>query len=61
MGKNRRYTYISVDELPSSAMSIADYAKNVRQCNTSYIYELYRKGKNDFKIVLFKGFNFVIP
>ncbi len=62
MGKNRKYTYEMVNELPEHAMTVAQYAKEVKECNTSYIYELIRKNKNyDFQIVVYKGINFIIP
>jgi hypothetical protein len=41
-------------------MRVSEYAAQ-RNCNTSYIYELIRTGKNaDFEIVIYKGINFVI-
>lgn len=62
MGKNRRYEYEHVNILPDNAMTVAQYAKEVKECNTSYIYELIRKKKNgDFQIVIYKGINFIIP
>jgi hypothetical protein len=62
MGKNRKYEYRPVTELPDNAMTVAQYASEVKDCNTSYIYELIRKAKNtDFEIVIFKGINFVVP
>ena len=62
MGKNRKYTYELVNELPEHAMTVAQYAKEVKDCNTSYIYELIRKNKNhDFQMVVYKGINFIIP
>lgn len=64
MGKNRKYKYRSVNELPDAALTVAQYAKEIKDCNTSYIYELVRKSKEgksiDFEIVVFKGINFVI-
>lgn len=66
MPKNRKNTYEIVTELPESAKTVKQYADlwdNGRGCNTSYIYELVNKGKNAgiFKIVEFKGINFIIP
>ena len=62
MGKNRKYNHEPVNELPEHAMTVAQYAKEVMDCNTSYIYELIKKKKNnDFKIVTYKGINFIIP
>ncbi len=58
--------YEVVKELPDNAMTVKQYADNWNNgngCNTSYIYELISKGKNVglFKIVEFKGINFIIP
>ena len=60
MKNTRRNTYKTVEKLPSHALRVSEYASQ-RDCNTSYIYELIRKGKNvDFEIVIYKGINFVI-
>lgn len=60
MKNTRRNTYPIVDELPPDALRVSEYAAQ-RECNTSYIYELIRKGKNiDFEIVVYKGINFVL-
>lgn len=65
MGKNRKYQYREMNKLPSTAMTVSQYANSIMNCNTSYIYELVRKSKEgkiiDFEIVTFKGINFVIP
>lgn len=58
--------YEVVQELPDNAVTVAQYANNWNNgngCNTSYIYELISNGKNVgiFKIVEFKGINFIIP
>lgn len=65
--KNTRHNkYREVDKLPASALRVSEYAAqrpsaNGRGCNTSYLYELVRKGKNtDFEIVVYKGINFVL-
>ena len=62
MGRNRKNNYKEVDKLPTGAQPVSEYANNW-PCNTSYIYKLYRDGKHSgrFDIVLYKGFNFVIP
>jgi hypothetical protein len=59
--KNTRHNkYEVVNDLPNDAMRVSEYAAQ-RECNTSYIYELIKKGKNiDFKIVIYKGINFVL-
>lgn len=59
MKNSRRNTYREVQRLPSNALRVSEYAAQ-RQCNTSYIYELIRKQKADFEIVVFQGINFVI-
>lgn len=60
MKNTRRNTYEVVDKLPARAMRVSEYAAQ-RNCNTSYIYELIKKGKNaDFEIVIYKGINFVL-
>ena len=63
MGK-RQNKYRSVKELPKGAMSIAQYA-NIRGCNTSNLYKLWRKKKGinsteNFEIIEFQGLNFVV-
>jgi len=58
--KKDRKEYEQVTELPADALTVAQYADR-RNCTTPYIYELIRKGKNtDFKIVKFKGINFIV-
>ena len=53
--------YPNVDTLPDSAITVKEYADQ-RGFNTSYIYELIRNHKNkDFEIVVFRGYNFIIP
>lgn len=59
MKKSRKYKYREVDHLPATAKTVAEYAAE-RECNTTYIYELIRKKKADFEIVIFKGINFII-
>lgn len=60
MKKTRHNTYRTVDKLRTDALRVSEYAA-LRNCNTSYIYELIKKGKNvDFEIVVYKGINFVL-
>lgn len=60
MKKTRQNNYRIVEKLPKDALRVSEYAAQ-RECNTSYIYELIRKGKNtDFEIVVYKGINFVL-
>lgn len=56
-GYNR---YESVEVLPVNAMTVAEYCEQ-RGCTNPYIYKLHKDGKGNFKIVIFKGINFVIP
>lgn len=58
MKKNRKQ-YPEVEQLPANALTVAKYA-SLRGCTTPYIYELVRKGKADFEIVVFQGINFVV-
>jgi hypothetical protein len=58
--KTRTHNYEEVQKLPHNALRVSEYAA-WRNCNTSYIYELVRKGHGGFKMVVFKGINFVIP
>lgn len=59
MKLTRRNKYQEVEILPIDALRVSEYAE-LRECNTSYIYELIRTKKADFQIVIFKGINFVI-
>lgn len=53
--------YENVTELPANAVSVSDYCKQ-QDYSTSNLYNQYRKKKNKgYKIVVFQGFNFVIP
>jgi hypothetical protein len=53
-------TYRIVDTLPDNAMKVADYCRE-RGCTNPYIYHLWKAGKANFEIVLYKGINFIIP
>lgn len=56
----RSLKHIEVDTLPANAVKVAQYAKD-RNCSTSLIYHELERGKASFKIVIWQGFNFVIP
>jgi len=61
MGTRRVNNYEVVKELPNRALNVLDYAIS-KGISKEAIYNQVRRGKNkDFKIVIFKGFNFVIP
>lgn len=52
--------YTTVETLPVNAMTVKDYAASVGK-TTSHLYVMLQRGKADFKVVLFKGINFIIP
>ncbi len=54
------HLYDTVDELPAGAMTVKEYADECGYTTTSYIYHLIKRGKADFKIVIFHGTNFVV-
>lgn len=56
----RKRNYRIVSELPAGALSVAKYAKK-RGCTTNYIYVLLARERADFEVVVFSGYNFVIP
>ena len=66
MKGTRHNKYRILEHLPTEAMRVSEYAaqrptENGIGCNTSYIYELVKNGKNnDFEIVIYKGINFVL-
>jgi hypothetical protein len=55
--KGKRIEYEKVEQLPSTALSVATYA-NMNRITVSYVYKLYKLGK--IKIVDFQGYNFVL-
>jgi hypothetical protein len=55
--KGKRIIYDKVEQLPSTALSVAQYAQN-NGITVSYVYKLYKQGK--IKIVDFQGYNFVL-
>jgi hypothetical protein len=53
--------YEQVDKLPIEAQSVTDFCKD-QGYSTSNLYNQYKKKKNKgFKIVVFQGFNFIVP
>lgn len=66
MKQTRHNKYRILETLPQDAMRVSEYAAQRETlhgigCNTSYIYELVKNGKNtDFEIVVYKGINFVL-
>lgn len=63
MAKRRKNKYRVLDHLPPGAVSVSEYATE-RDCNTSYIYKLWKEGRSgkaiDFEIVICNGYNFVL-
>lgn len=55
--KGTRKQYEPVEQLPPSAMSVANYAE-LKGITVSYVYKLFSNGK--VKIVDFQGYNFVL-
>jgi len=55
--KGKRIVYDKIEQLPSTALSVAQYAQN-NGITVSYVYKLYKQGK--IKIVDFQGYNFVL-
>ena len=65
MSKNRVNQYRELDSLPASAITVNEYAKQL-DCNTSYIYKLWAKHRDNgkaipFEIVKIRNINFIIP
>ena len=65
MAKNRVNKYRELDTMPAEAITVDEYAKQC-DCNTSYLYKLWRehttKGKViPFEIVIIRNINFVLP
>jgi hypothetical protein len=58
--KGNRKQYTQIQQLPSDAQSVANYAKT-KGFTVSYIYKKFNEGKASYKIVDFQGYNFVIP
>ncbi len=58
---NRLHNYPEVNKLPLSALSVREYAAK-EGIKKETVYNWLRRGKTvNFKIVIFQGFNFVIP
>jgi hypothetical protein len=59
--KTKEKKYREVEVLPKSAMSVRQYAE-AKGCTTAALYMAQKDtDKNDFEIVTFKSYNFVIP
>lgn len=55
--KGNRKKYSPVEQLPPTAQSVANYARD-NNITVSYVYKLNDKGK--INIVDFQGYNFVL-
>ncbi len=58
--KRNKGKYRIVEELPINAMSVPAYAAHI-DCLPQNIYNMLSRGTAQFEIVIFQGFNFVIP
>ena len=52
--------YQNVEKLPSSAITVKEYADSTNQ-SVANVYKQLRTGKLPGKIVVFKTLNFIIP
>ena len=57
--KGDRKIYAKIKQLPASAQSVANFAKD-SGFTVSYIYKKFNEGKAKYNIVDFEGYNFVI-
>lgn len=55
--KGARKQYDKIKQLPTSAQSVANYARE-RAITVAYVYKQFNQGK--IKIVDFEGYNFVL-
>jgi hypothetical protein len=55
--KGKRIEYEKIEQLPSTALSVAAYAQ-MNKITVSYVYKLFKLGR--IKIVDFQGYNFVV-
>lgn len=58
--KRNEGKYEEVQKLPTSAMTISEYSRT-NNISQSYVYKKVERGTADYKIVIFKTMNFVIP
>ena len=57
----RKYQYTKVNKLPATALTVSKFAKSKNWKDHSLVYHNIKRGKADYKIVVFQGINFVIP
>lgn len=53
--------YRTVSKLPDNALKVSEYARYRGFKDHSLVYHRITRGKADYEIVIFQGFNFVIP
>ncbi len=58
--KRNEGKYDIVDALPPGAMTVSDFARS-KNISQSYVYKKIERKTADYKIVIFKTMNFVIP
>mgnify|MGYP000449770007 CR=1 FL=1 len=56
----RSLKHKEVKVLPANAIKVSEYAR-LRACSTSLIYHELDRGKAKFDIVIWQGFNFIVP
>lgn len=54
-----RKKYEAIDQLPATAMSVANYSKYAG-ITVSYVYKQFNENKSKYRIVDFQGYNFVV-
>ncbi len=56
----RSLKHREVKVLPTNAVKVSQYARD-RKCTTSLLYHELDRGKAKFEIVIWQGFNFILP
>ncbi|HXS59403.1 MAG TPA: hypothetical protein VN703_01155 [Candidatus Sulfopaludibacter sp.] len=57
----RTKNFYKVNKLPGNALKVSEYARLQGWKGHSLVYHNINRGKADYKIVVFQGFNFIIP
>jgi hypothetical protein len=58
--KRNKGKYKEVDYLPTSAMTVTEFAAK-RRISQSYVYKMIERNTADYQIVIFKTMNFIVP
>ncbi len=53
--------YKRVNKLPINAMTVQEYATSINLTTQALYNQIRRNKNNSYTIVIFKGFNFIIP